>query len=104
MGDSPLQRSLQGMVGGVGSTGDDVLGAEAADDVSCLVELGVRSKAGTRARIAIEEAFPGQLDGGGSNISRVGDQVAEMALQAQSPGLKIGVAEAGVDTTDASAE
>ena len=100
MGDSSLQRGLQGVVGGVGGAGDDVLGAKAADDVSRLVELGVGSEARARASVAVEEAHPRQLGGGRSNVGRVGYQVAEMAFQAESPGLKVGVAEAGIDAID----
>ena len=88
----------------MGGAGDDLLRAEAADDVSCLIELAVRSKAGTRSIVAIEETLTRQLDGSGSNIGCVGDQVAEMPFQTQCPGLKIAIAEAGVDTTDRQAE
>ena len=84
------------MVGGVGATGDDRLAAEAADDVARLVKLGVRSKAFARAVITIPIAFAGQLCGSRSNVSRVGYQVAEVALQTQRPGLQVSVAKGGV--------
>ena len=46
VGHGSRQRGLQGVVGGVGGAGDDVLGAKAADDVARWVELGVRREAG----------------------------------------------------------
>ena len=81
----------------MGGGGDDVLGAKAADDVPRLVKLGVGSEARTRAGVAVVEAYPRQLGGGRSYVGRVGNQVAEMTLQTEGPGLQVGVAEPGID-------
>ena len=58
VGHRSLQRSLQRVVGRVGCTGDHVLGAETSRNVPRGIELGVWSKGGPRAGIAIEEAHP----------------------------------------------
>src|SRR3984885_14472352 len=84
----------------MGAVGDDVLGAEAADDVSRLVKLGIGSEARTGTRVAVEEAHPRQLGGGRSYIGRVPNQVTEVAFQAEGAGLRVGVAEFGIDAID----
>jgi len=83
------------MVRGVGSPGDDIFGAETADDVSRLVKLGIRGEGWTRAVIPVREALPGQLDRSRSNVSRIRNQIAEMPFHAQGPGLQVGIAKAG---------
>ena len=84
----------------MGVVGDDVLGAKAPDDVPRLVKLGVGSEARTRAIVTIVEAYPRQLGGGRSYVGRVGNQVAEMTLQTEGPGLQVSVAEPGMDSQD----
>src|ERR1700761_4643970 len=88
------------MVGGMRSAHQDILRAKPSDDVSCRIEFRVGSEAGSRSRIAVEEALPRQLDRSRSNISRIGSQVSETTLQAQRPGLQIPVAEARIDRGD----
>ena len=59
MGNGSLQRTLQGVIRGVCGAGNYVLGAEAADNIPRLIELGVGRKAGTCARVAIQKADAG---------------------------------------------
>ena len=88
------------MIGGVGVGGDDVLNAEAADDVAVAVELGVGRKAGSRAGIGIGEAIARKLLRGCADIARVRGEIAELALQAGGPGVEGGVAEVAVDAAE----
>src|SRR3984957_2495984 len=96
MGDSSLQGSLQGVVRGMGSAGDNIFRAETADDVTRLVELSERSKSWTRAVKTIQVALPSQLRRGCPYVGRVSHQAAEVALQAQSPGLQVRIAKGRV--------
>ena len=58
------------------------------------------AKAGVCAGIGIGKAVARQLVAGGAHISCVGGEVAELALQAERPGVESGVAEGAVDAAE----
>ena len=95
--DGALERSLQGVVAGVGGSLDDLFGAEAADGVAVGAEEGVAGKAGAGSGVGIGKVGAREAYGCGSDVGGVGGQLAEGALEAEGPGLEIAIAEAAVD-------
>ena len=95
MRDVALQRSLQRMICRMGAVGHRHLCPEAACHLSSRIELRETRELRICAGVAVREVDRGKGNAGGSYVSRIRVQAAEVLLQPKRPCTQIGVPEVG---------